>query len=145
MIYKYVFVGFNFVPNLILIMFNLMYPVLFVRFHCKGCVWERECEDSRQLKTKAVFAGSSRVSFPRSEVCAPHMIGMRRVKTGWWQLGFANVSRVRPSREILAKHSVLLKCHFWYILSLPTLFIPILPTDVEECFWEKTLATNLKS
>ena len=31
---------------------------LFVRVVC-----ERECEDSRQLKTKAVFAGSSRVGF----------------------------------------------------------------------------------
>ena len=33
-------------PNLIVIMFNLMYPVLFMGFHCKGCVRERECEDS---------------------------------------------------------------------------------------------------
>ena len=31
-------VGFNSVLNLIVIMFNLMYPVLYVGFHCKGCV-----------------------------------------------------------------------------------------------------------
>ena len=49
-------------PNLIVILFNLMYPIFHVGFICKGCVCERECEDSRQLKTKAVFAGSSQAS-----------------------------------------------------------------------------------
>ena len=56
-------------------------------------------ENSRQLKTKAVFAGSSRVGFLRSEACILHMIGMWRVRTGWKQLIFASVSRVRPSCE----------------------------------------------
>ena len=28
-------------PNLIVILFNLMYPVFYVGFHCKGCVCER--------------------------------------------------------------------------------------------------------
>ena len=44
-------------------------------------VCERECEDSRQLKTKEVFTGSLRVASLRSEACAQHMIGMRRVMT----------------------------------------------------------------
>ena len=39
-------------------------------------VCEKECEDLRQLKTKKVFVGSSRVAFLRSEACAQHMIGM---------------------------------------------------------------------
>ena len=41
---------------------------------------ERECvcEDSRQLKTKIVFTGSSRVSFLQSEACALHMTGMQK-------------------------------------------------------------------
>ena len=88
-IYNYVFVGFNSMSNLIVILFNLIYPIFHVGFICKGCVREREsvcvcvCEDSRQLKTKAVFTGSSRVSFLQSEACALHMTGMRRVKTGW--------------------------------------------------------------
>ena len=42
-IYNYVFVGFYSMPNLIVIMFNLMYPVFHVGFICKGCVREREC------------------------------------------------------------------------------------------------------
>ena len=61
-IYNYVFVGFFSVSNLIVILFNLMYPVFHVGFICKGCVRKRVCEDSRQLKTKAIFASSSRVS-----------------------------------------------------------------------------------
>ena len=44
-------------------------------------VCERECEDSRQLKTKEVFVGSLREAFSQREACAQHMIGMRRVMT----------------------------------------------------------------
>ena len=122
-----------------------MYPVFYMGFICKGCVWERECEELRQLKTKVVFVDSSWVGFPRSEACAQHMTGMQRVRIGWRQLVFMSVLQVRPSREIPVKHSFLLNCHIWYTLSLPTLYIPPLPTDVEECFWEKTLATTLES
>ena len=62
-------------PNFIVILFNLMYLVFYVGFICKGCVKKKVCEDSRLLKTKAVFAGSSQVGFLRSEACALHMIG----------------------------------------------------------------------
>ena len=43
------FVGFNSVPNLIVTLFNLLYPVFIVEFDCKGCVIEREC-----VKTQAI-------------------------------------------------------------------------------------------
>ena len=43
------FVGFNFVPNLIVILINLLYPVFIVGFDCKGCVIERE-----SVKTQAI-------------------------------------------------------------------------------------------
>ena len=46
------FVGYNSVPNLIVILFNLLYPVFIVGFNCKGCVRERECEDLSKLKTE---------------------------------------------------------------------------------------------
>ena len=42
------FVGLYFVPNLIVMLFNLLYPVFIVGFHCEGCVLEREC-----VKTQA--------------------------------------------------------------------------------------------
>ena len=43
------FVDFYSVSNLIVILFNLMYPVFVVGFDCKGCVIEREC-----VKTQAI-------------------------------------------------------------------------------------------
>ena len=36
------FVGFNSVSNLIVILFNLLYPVFIVGCDCKGCVIEKE-------------------------------------------------------------------------------------------------------
>ena len=36
------FVGLYSVPNLIVMFFNLLYPVCIMGFHCKGCVLERE-------------------------------------------------------------------------------------------------------
>ena len=36
------FVGFYSVPNLIVIIFNLVYPIFIVGCDCKGCVLERE-------------------------------------------------------------------------------------------------------
>ena len=93
------FVGFYSVPNLIVIIFNLLYLVFIVRFDCKGCVLERECVKTQAIEDRRVHAGIWRLSFPRSEACALHMTGMRRVSTGWRQLCLASISRVRPSRE----------------------------------------------
>ena len=47
-------------PNLIVILFNLLYPVFIVGFNCMGCVCVRErererervCEDLSKLKTE---------------------------------------------------------------------------------------------
>ena len=36
------FVGLYSIPNLIVMFFNLLYPVCIVGFHCKCCVLERE-------------------------------------------------------------------------------------------------------
>ena len=60
----------------------------------------------------------------------------------WWQLVFASISRVRPSREKHVKHSVLPICHIWYTLSLPTLYIPTLPIYVKECFQRENPSNN---
>ena len=141
------FVGFYSMPNLIVIIFNLLYPVFHMGFICKGCMRERErvCVKIQGIEDWSVLAGSSQVSIPWSDACALHMTGMQRVRTVWRQLVFASISWVKPSRETPVKHSVLPDYHFWYTLSVLTLFIPTLPTNVEECFREKTLATNLES
>ena len=41
-IYKYVFGWLSFRAKFYCMLFNLLYPVFIVRFHCKGCVLERE-------------------------------------------------------------------------------------------------------
>ena len=53
------FVGFNSMPNLIVILFNLLYPVFIVGFNCKGCVIEKEYMKTQAIEDKRVFAGSS--------------------------------------------------------------------------------------
>ena len=75
------FVGFYSVPNLIIILFNLLYPISIVRIYCKGCVIVRESVKTQAIEDKRVFAGSSRLSIPRNDACALHMTGMRRVRT----------------------------------------------------------------
>ena len=106
-------------------------------------VCERECEDSRHHWRSKEFSQVAREKTTcEVKSCAQHMIGIRRVMTNddsWF-------SRVRPSSEILVKHSILLFCHIWYTMSLHTLYIPTLPTYWKECFFrEKTLAITLES
>ena len=63
------FVGFYSVPNLIVILFNLLYSVCIVGFHCKGCVKEKVVWRLKHLKTKEGFT-----SIPRSISCALHVL-----------------------------------------------------------------------
>ena len=68
-------------PNLIVILFNLLYPVFIVEFNCKGCVRGRErVWRLKQIEDWRVFVGSSRLSIPRNDACALYMTGMRKVK-----------------------------------------------------------------
>ena len=87
------FVGFYSVPNLILILFNLMYLVFVVGIYCKGYVIMRESVKTQAIEARRVFVGISRLSILRKDACALHMTGMRRVNTN----GDSCVSRV--SRE----------------------------------------------
>ena len=105
------FFGFNSVPNLIVILFNLLYPVFIVRFDCKGCVIERECEDSSNWRLKS-FHEYLATKHPVKWLMWLAHAGMRKVKTRWRQLCLASISRVRPSHETPVRHSVLLDCQF---------------------------------
>ena len=75
------FVGFYPMPNLIVIIFNLLYPVFIVGFDCKGCVLERECVKTQAIEARRVLTGSSRISIWRREACVLHITEMRRVST----------------------------------------------------------------
>ena len=63
-------------PNLIVILFNLMYPIFVVGIYCKGCVIVRKSVKTQAIEAKKVFAGMSRLSIPQKEACALHMNGM---------------------------------------------------------------------
>ena len=112
------FVGFYSVSNLIVIIFNLVFPVSIVWFDCKGSVLERENVKTQASEARRLLAGVSRLSFPRSEACTLHMTEMRRVSTGWKHLCFVSISRIRPParhlRDILLCQSVLSDTHFLY-------------------------------
>ena len=68
------FVGFYSVPNLIVIIFNLLYLVCIVGFHCKGYVIERVVWRLKHLKTEEDFVGISQLSIPQSISCALHVL-----------------------------------------------------------------------
>ena len=59
-------------PNLIVIMFNLMYPVFYVGFLCKGRVWERVW-NSRQSEEQRSFRSVSWVRLS-CEIPAKHFV-----------------------------------------------------------------------
>ena len=75
------FVVFYSVPNLIVILFNLMYHVFVVGIYCKGCVIVKESVKTQAIKGRRVFAGISRLNISRKEACVLHMTRMRRVNT----------------------------------------------------------------
>ena len=69
-------VGFYSVPNLIAILFNLMYPVFVVGIYYKGCVIVKESVKTQAIEARRVFPGISRLSILRKDACALHMTGM---------------------------------------------------------------------
>ena len=66
------FVGFYSVPNLIVILFNLMYPVFVMEVYCKGCVIVKESVKTQAIKARRVFMGISQLSIPRKDTCPTH-------------------------------------------------------------------------
>ena len=73
------FVRFYSVPNLIVILFNLMYPVFVVKIYCKGCMIVRKSVKTQAIEARRIFASISRISIPCKDACALHMTGMQRV------------------------------------------------------------------
>ena len=94
------FVGFYSVPNLIVILFNLLYSVFVVGIYYKGCVIVRESVKTQTIEDWRVFAGISWLSIPRKEACVLHMTGMRRIRPN----GDNCVSQVSRRQGLPARH-----------------------------------------
>ena len=121
------FVSFYSVPNLTVIMFNLLYPAFYVGFICKSCVWERgrgSVWKLKALKTE-VFSRVARDLASREVMHMP-CTWLECEESGQMETA---VSREyfagKPSRETPAKYSVLPNCAIWYTLSIPTLYTHI--------------------
>ena len=93
-------VGFYSVPNLIVILFNLKYPIFIVGIYCKGCVIVKESVKTQAIEARRVFAGISRLSIARKYACALHMTGMWRVSTD----GDNYVLRVSRGKGLPMRH-----------------------------------------
>ena len=63
-------------PNLIEILFNLMYHVFVVGIYCKDCVIVRESVKTQVIEAMRVFVGISRLSIPRKDAYALRMTEM---------------------------------------------------------------------
>ena len=70
---------------------------------------------TQAIEARRVLTSISRLSFPRSEACALHMTGMRKVSTGWRQLCLASILQVRPfprdTRETFCSASLYYQIH----------------------------------
>ena len=138
------FVGLYSVPNLIVIIFNLLYPVFIVGFHYKGCVIERVVWRLKHLKIEEGFMGIWRLSIPRSISYALHMLECEKLgqmETVVSREYLVGKTFSRDTHETFCSASLSSLIHTF----VPTLFIPTLSTNVEESFWEKTLAKKLES
>ena len=131
------FVGFYSMPNLIVIIFNLLYPVCIVGFHCKGCVIERVVWRLKHLKTEEGFASISWLSIPRNISCALHVLECE--ESG--QMETAGKAFPLDTREAFCSASLSSLKHTFCAYTIYT----HITHKCEESFWEKTLAKHLES
>ena len=126
------------VPNLIVIIFNLLYPVCVVGFHYKGCVIERVVWRLKHLKIEEDFAGISRLSIPPSILCALHMLECKesaQMETVVSRKYFAGKSFPRDTREAFCSVNLSSLKHTFCAYTIYT----HITHKCEESFW-KTLA-----
>ena len=131
-------------PNLIVIIFNMLYPVYIVGFYCKDCVIERVVWRLKHLKTEEGFAGISRLSIPRSISCALHVLEceesgqMETVVSREYLVGKAFPQDTREA-FYSASLSSLIHTFCAYIIYTH------ITHKCDESFREKTLAKQLES
>ena len=109
-------------PNLIIIIFNHIYPVFYVRFYCKGCVWEKVWRLKLLLKTKWILREDSREAI--REVSHVQSIWLECEES--WQLVFASNSWVRPSRETFCFAIFSYVLHYVFTHTIYTIIIHII-------------------
>ena len=135
-------------PNLIVIFFNLMYPIFYVGFHCMGCVWKRVWRLKTTLKIKGVFTGSLREDFPQNEaMCTTHDWNVKSHDSWFLRVFRWQGLPTRYPRNILfcyfgISSPLCLHLHYVFTYTIYTIIIHILKGVL---FREKTLAIILES
>ena len=117
------FVGLYSVPNLIVIIFNLLYPVCIVGFHCKGYVIERVVWRLKHLKTEEDFAGILRLSIPRSISCVVHVLECEesgQMETAVSREYFTGKAFLRDTRETFCSANLSSLKHTFYAYTIYT-------------------------
>ena len=132
-------------PNLITIMFNLMYPVLYVEFHCKGCVWERVWRLKANLRLKEF----SRVAHKKPSREVKHVLSTWLECEEWWQMVTASfceclVGKAFP-RDTRETFYFTILSYLKHLISTHTIYTHITHILRGVLFREKTLAITLES
>ena len=130
-------------PNLIVIIFNMLYSVCIVEFHCRGCVIERVVWRLKHLKTEEGFTGISRLSILQSTSCALHRLKCEesgQMETTVSREYLAGKAFPRDTRETFCSVNLSSLIHTF----CAQLFIPILPTNVKGASERKPYPNNLR-
>ena len=138
------FVGFYSMSNLIVIIFNLLYPICIVGFHCMGCVIERVVWRLKHLKTEEDFIGILRLNIPWSISCVLHVLECEesgQMETVVSHEYLAGKAFPRDTRETFCSASLSSLKHTFCAYTIYT----HITHKCEESFWEKTLAKHLES
>ena len=138
------FVGLYSVPNLIVIIFNLLYPIFIVGFHYKGCVIERVVWRLKHLKIEEGFMGIWRLSIPRSISYALHMLECEesgQMETVVSREYLEGKAFPQDTREAFCSASLSSLIHTFCAYIIYT----HITHKCDESFREKTLAKQLES
>ena len=132
-------------PNLIVILFNLLYPVFYVEFYCKGCVWERVWRLKANWRSKKF----SRVAREKPSRKVKHVLNTWLECEESWQMVIAGFRECLVSKAFLQD-----TCEIFCFANLSYLIHQVsthtIYTHITHIYWgvlfrEKTLATTFES
>ena len=131
--------------NLIVILFNLLYPVFYVEFHCKGCVWER----AWRLKAKWRPKKFSQVVCEKPSREVKHVLSTWQECEESWQMVTAGFREYLTGKAFLKDtHKTFCFANLPYLIhqiSTHTIYTHVTHICWGVLFIEKTLATTFES
>ena len=131
-------------PNLIVILFNFLYPIFYAGFLCKGCVWERLWRLKANWKAKKF----SWVACERPSRKVKHVLNTWLECKESWQMVIVGLYECLAGKAPVRYPWNILFCQS-IISDTPVLYshyiYPYYPHMLRSDFKEKTLAITLES